>query len=218
MKPEFILLTIVGGFLCALIIFLVVFYKPVITKTLIPTAGNTKQGAVASDTDAINSLKSKVKSLEEQVGRLQNLKVPTATLSAKSETTSSGKSILATASTQGSVFSTTSASYTPMGMFVNINCPKNCFLSINFYSSSKNLGPIASEQGNLNTYNLYLDGVDKSIFSQASFSIPSSSSPVSLNAFLPVAAGTHMIEIKVKTTGGTLQSDSSFLQVVAIEK
>ena len=209
MKPEFILLIIVGGFLCALIIFLVVFYKPVITKTLVPTAENTKQGAVASDADAINSLKRKVKWLEEQI---------TTTSSAKTESLPSYKSILATASIQGAVTTTSSAEYTPIGVFINISCPKNCLLWIDFYSSSKNLGPIASEQGNLHTYSLFLDGADKSIYTQGSLTVANSSTPISLNTLIPVTAGTHMVEIKAKTTGGTLQSNSSFLQIIALEK
>jgi len=217
MKPEFILLTIVGGFLCSLIIFLVVFYKPVITKTLVPTAENTKQEAVSTDRDELNSLKSKIESLEKQVGLFKNSKTATATSIAKNKTTVVGKSILATASVQGSIFTTTSATYTPMGMFVNISCPKKCLLWIDFYSSSKNLGPISGAQGNLNSYNLYLNGVDKSIFSQASLTTAEMAAPISLNALLPVSAGTHTIEIKTKTTGGTLQSDSSFLQVAGFE-
>ena len=218
MKPEFILLTIVGGFFCALIIFLIVLYKPALPTNLNQTSTKKTSEAVSSDKDSINDLKSKIKWLEGQVKTFQEFKLMVSTQSAKTESLPNNKSILATVSTQGSVFTTNSALYTPMGMYVNISCPKNCLLWINFYSSSKNLGPIASEQGNLNTYGLFLDGADKSTYSQGSLTVANSSIPVSLNSLITVAVGTHTIEIKAKTTGGSLQSDSSSLQVMVIEK
>lgn len=210
MKPEFILLTIVGGFLCALIVFLVIFYKPTATKIFVPTTIDKQEKAAATDSDQINSLKSQIKSIEERLNA--------ATPAAQTESLPTYKSILATASVQGPVATTSSAEYTPIGLFINISCPKNCLLWIDFYSSSKNLGPIGSEQGNLHTYSLFLDGADKSIYTQGSLTVANSSTPISLNTLLSVAAGTHTVEVKAKTTGGTLQSNSSFLQIIAIEK
>lgn len=234
MRTRLVLLTIIGAFFSALIIFLIVVYKPAIPSVLTQFSDKKSSQAVSSENDSINDLKSKIKWLEGNINELskkqqletkvlQDLKTFTSTQSAGTPTpinihSSNGKLIFAIAYTRGSAFTTTSTAYTPMGMYVNINCPKSCLLWINFYSSSKNLGSPASAQGNFNTYGVFLDEVDQSIYSQASFPVASSAIPVALNVTIPVAAGVHTIDIRAKTTGGTLQSDSSALQVMAIER
>jgi len=229
MKPEFILLIIIGGFLSALLVFLIILYKPVFPSSLNQLTNKNTSEAASSDTDTINSLKSKIKSLEEDMGIIsqqqkdqiatyQDLKTDASTQSAQIEALRSNKSILASASTRGSLFTTTSATYTPMGMYVNIKCPNNCLLWINFYTSSKNVGSPGTTQGNVNTYDVFLNNSDQSVYSQASFPVDSSYIPVSLNVAISVAAGVHTVDIRAKTTGGKLQSDSSALQVMAIER
>jgi hypothetical protein len=74
----------------------------------------------------------------------------------QSAATPTTKSIISVASTKGSAFTTSSVNYTPMGMFVNVKCPKKCYLWINFYSSSQNTGSPASQQGYSNTYAIFL--------------------------------------------------------------
>lgn len=222
MRSEFILLVIIGGFLSALLVFLIVFYKPVLPTNLNQFLNKKSSQPISSDTDVTGELKSRIKWLEkgvkDQSETLADLRAYVSTQSAQTVTPTSNKSIITTASTQGSLFTTTATSYTPIGMYVNINCPEDCLLWINFYTSSKNLGTPVAAQGFTNTYGVFLDNSDQSIFSQASYPVASSSVPVSVNAAIAVAAGTHTVEMRAKTTGGTLQSDSSFLQMLAIEK
>lgn len=224
MKREHLLLMTFLGFFAALIFFIITFYKPSLPRVI-----NTQTSAAKSDADIIQSLNSKVKSLEENiieltseqenaVKALADVQTYISTTSAQPTTQPSTKSILAIANTKGSTFTTTSFNYTPMGMYLNIKCPKNCYLWINFFTSSQNLGTPVSAQGYLNTYGIFLDENDQSIYSQANFPAVSFSSPISLNAVLPVSAGTHTIDIRAKTSGGTLQSNVSFLQVMAIER
>jgi len=226
MKSESILFALVGVFFAALVVVVIFIYKPVfppaVNQLLIQKKSNE---AVTSDVDQIGSLKSKIKWLEgaekSQNETLEDLKAFVSTQSAEKVSPTPSlinKTILAEAHTQSSSFTTTSTTYTPMGMFVNINCPKNCLLWINFYASSKNLGEPTSAQGNTNTFDIFLNNNDQSIYSQASYYAASSVTSISLNASFPVSAGVHLVEIKAKTTGGTLQSDSSFLQVMAIER
>ena len=230
MKSEFILLVIVGGFFSALIVFLIILYKPTFPSSVNQFLSQKSSKAVASDEDPVGELKSKIKGLEANLDELsqqqkdqlevsQDLKAFISTQSAQNiSPTSINKSIMAEAHTQGSLFTTTSTSYAPMGMYVNISCPKSCLLWINFYSSSKNLGTPASAQGYANTFGVFLDNSDQSIYSQATYYAASSSTPASINASIPVAPGVHTVDVRAKTTGGTLQSDSSFLQVMAIER
>jgi len=223
METEHILIVIIGGFFSALIIFLIILYKPVIPFIQTQSANQKKSQAVSSDTDSINNLKSKVSWLEkkanEQTVTLEDLQAFVSTQSAKPTIPlTKGKTVLDFASTKGGVFTTTSAAYAPMGMYVNVNCSKSCLLWINFYSSSKNSGSPASSQGNTNTYDVFLNNSDQSIFAQASYHADSSFVPISISVTIPVSAGVHTIDIRAKTTGGTLQSDSSGLQVMAIER
>jgi len=220
MKTEFILLVIIGGFFSALIVFLIIIYKPAVPSSIYKTTTVSNESA--------DSLKSRVKLLETELADSQAKQKEQAknwqdfifasTQSAKTDTLTGTKSIMAVTNTQGSGFTTTSAGYSPMGMYVNIKCLRNCYLWINFSTASKNLGPISSEQGNTNTYGLFIDNTDQGIYSQASVPVANASSPVSINSMISAGVGTHTIEIKAKTTGGTLQSDSSTLQVMAIEK
>lgn len=122
------------------------------------------------------------------------------------------KTILDTKQSQGGVFTTASTAYTPMSTFVNITCTQACILWINFYSSSKN-----DSSNNVNTYGIFLNGLDKGIYSQGNIPNANGTVPIALNASLPVSSGSYTVEIKAKTSGGTLQSDVSFLQVLAIE-
>ncbi len=224
MKHEHLLLMTILGFFAALVIFVIVFYRSALPRV------TTIRGAVKSDTDAIGSLNSKVTSLEKNIidltdnqenvsNAIEDVRTYISTTSAKpTAVLPETKSILASANTKGSLFTTTFSSYTPMGMYVNIVCPKSCNLWINFYTSSQNLGNPTSAQGNLNTYGIFLDEADQSIYSQANFPVALLSIPISLNAVIPVSAGFHTIDIRAKTNGGTLQSNVSFLQVLAIEK
>ncbi|KKQ02085.1 MAG: hypothetical protein US11_C0001G0044 [Candidatus Roizmanbacteria bacterium GW2011_GWA2_36_23] len=229
MKSESILFLIIGGFLCAMLVFLIIIYKPSVPSFINQSVNNNRLQAVASENDTVNDLKSRIRQIEENTTvwaeqqkslkqAFLDLKTFISTQSAQNKNFSVSKPIVALANTQGSLFITTSTTYTPMGMYLNVRCPKDCILWINFYTTSKNIGSPASTQGNSNIYDIFIDDSDRSISSQASYSVPSSSFPVSLNASVSVAAGFHTIDIRVKTTAGTLQSDSSSLQVMAIEK
>lgn len=231
MKTEHILFGLMGVFFAGLLVFLFVVYKPTVPLVSSQLSNNNLSQAVSSDTDSLNELKSRIKWLEDslkaQSAALTDLKQLTSTPSANtktealtttSTTTTTDKSVMASAYTRGSTFTTTSTSYTPMGMYVNINCPKNCLLWINFYSSSKNIGAPSSAQGNTNTFGVFIDNTDQGIYSQASYPVDSLSVPVSINAAIPAASGVHTVEVRAKTTSGKLQSDSSGLQVLAVER
>jgi len=125
---------------------------------------------------------------------------------------SSGPKILATAHIKGSAFSTSSAAYSDMNTFVNIVCSAKCTLWVDFYTTSKN-----DTANNVNTYGIFLNGGDQSISSYATMPIANGAVPISLSGAIPTSAGTHTIEIRAKTSGGTLQTDTSFLKVLAIE-
>ena len=122
------------------------------------------------------------------------------------------KTILDTKQSQGGIFTTASTEYTPMSTFINITCSQSCVLWINFYSSSKN-----DSSNNVNTYGLFLNGQDRGIYSRGNITNANGAIPISFNASIPVNSGSYTVEIKAKTSGGTLQSDVSFLQVMAIE-
>jgi len=224
MKSKSVFVVIIGVFL-SLLVFLVIYFKPVLPSVI-------NSNLPLTNTGFVDGLKNKVQLLEEKVNRLSQQQTDlNKTLedfnkyisSHSAQTTPTvmpliGKSIFDLASIRGSLFTTSSFNYTPMGMYVNIKCPKNCYLWINFYSSAKNLGEPASAQGNINTFGLFLDNADQSIYSQASYPAASASVPVSLNTVVPAVAGVHTVEVRSKTSGGTLQSDSSALQVFAIER
>lgn len=167
-------------------------------------------------TDRLGKIENTISKLEDNVkdqeSTIKELSEKIASSSAESVDIAN-KRILATIQTKGSTFSTASTAYTPMGIFVNINCPVSCILWINFYASSKN-----DSANNVNTYGVFLNGQDQSTYSQATLPVASGSAPISLNTALTVNAGTHTVEIQAKTSGGTLRSDVSFLQVMAIEQ
>ncbi len=217
MRTEFILLIIIGAFFSALVFFLIILYRPTL-PTLVDQPPAKKGEAAISDPNSIAQLRSRVDWLGEQVSTLEaKIDAPTPT-PLPLPSAAVGKAIIAVANTSGTSFTTTATTYTPMGMYVNINCPKNCLLWINFYTSSKNTGEAAAQSGNVNSYDVYLDSADQAIFTQASYAVPATSVPVSLNAAIPVTAGFHTVDIRTKTTGGILESDSSALQVMAIER
>ena len=224
MKIEHILFGIMGVFFAGLLVFLFVVYKPAAPLASGQSSNDNSNQTVSSDTDTINDLKSRTKMLENNIKNLEakigsQSASPTVPITPTIPTTpTSDKSVLASAYTRGSTFTTTSTGYSPMGMYVNINCPKNCLLWINFYSASKNIGAPSSAQGNTNTFGIFIDNTDQGIYSQASYPVDSLSVPISLNAAIPAASGVHTVEVRAKTTSGKLQSDSSGLQVLAIER
>ena len=123
-----------------------------------------------------------------------------------------GQKILATAQVKGAAFSTTSAAYSDMNTFVNIVCSTKCTLWIDFYATSKN-----DTAQNVNTYGVFLDGQDQSLTTQATMPISNGAMPMSLSGAITTSTGTHTVEIRAKTSGGTLQTETSFLKVLAIE-
>ena len=179
------------------------------TETTKVSENSTSTDRLSKIEDAISKLEGDVK---DQKSTIDDLSEKIATSSAES-TDVTNKKILATVHTKGSTFNTTSTTYTPMGIFANITCPVRCTLWINFYSSSKN-----DSANNVNTYGVFLNGQDQSTFSQATLPVASGSTPISLNSAISVGVGTHTVEIQAKTSGGTLHSDVSFLQVMAIEQ
>ncbi len=229
MRREHLLLFAVTGFFTALIVFLIILYKPAVFNIISPSLDSNKNTAAESDADIIRSLNSKVKSLENnmallsteqnnQLAAIRDVETYISTSAAQSAATPTTKSIIAVASTKGSAFTTGSVNYTPMGMFVNVKCPKSCYLWINFYSSSQNTGSPASQQGYSNTYAVFLNEADQSIYSQANYPTASSSIPIVLSTVLPVNAGIYTVDVRAKTSGGTLQSNVSSLQVMVIER
>jgi hypothetical protein len=73
-------------------------------------------------------------------------------------------------------------------------------------------------QGNSNTFAVFLNESDQSIYSQANYPAASFSIPISINGVIPVNAGIYTVDVRAKTSGGTLQSNVSVLQVMAIER
>ena len=112
MRTEFILLAVIGVFFGALMFFLIVVYKPNLSLPLLlsQSASQKNNQAVSTDTDSINDLKSKVKSLEgnlsslsqqqkDQISSFQNLKTYLSTQSAQTNIQTNNKSIIALANT-----------------------------------------------------------------------------------------------------------------------
>lgn len=233
MRREHLLFVAVAGFFTALIIFIIILYKPIVPYTINLSSINSKPSAAKSDTDIINSLNSKIKSLENhldlltneqknQFTALQDVQTYISSTSAQPTPPAGGlpttKSIISVVNTKGSLFTTSSINYTPMGMYVNVKCPKSCYLWINFFTSSQNTSTPVSAQGYIATYGIFLNESDQSTYSQASYPAASSYVPVSLNAVIPVGSGIYTVDIRTKTSGGTLQSNVSNLQVMTIER
>ncbi len=218
MKVEHSLFLIVVAFFTAFIVFFMVINRPQI-KTI-----KESKGASTNDTDLALEFRQRFKRLEDSLDAITLKQTDQETIVASLEARltspkvqSIGKKILGTAKTQGSLFTTSSSVYSPMGMYVTINCSVACSLWIDFFSSSKNQGTPNTAQGYMNTYGVFVDGADKSIYSQATFPAAGSAAPISLNGLVAVSAGVHTIDVQAKTTGGTLESNSSFLQVMAVE-
>ena len=189
--------------------------EPVETKTEKPVNKITEKQNTEIKVDRIKIIEEALADLKKDQENTNDLIVDLSEKVNNLSTASavlSKKTILDTKQSQGGVFTTASTTYTPMSTFINISCPKACILWINFYSSSKN-----DSSNNINTYGLFLNQQDKSIYSQGNIINANASLPISLNASLPVSSGSYTVEIKAKTSGGTLQSDVSFLQVMAIE-
>ena len=217
MKVEHSLFVILVAFLTAFAVFFMAINRPQVNIQ------KESKSASTNDSNLALEFRQRFKRLEESLDTISSKQASDetalATLEARlnSPKESVGKKILATAKTQGSLFTTSSPVYGPMGMYVTINCPVACSLWIDFFSSSKNQGTPNTAQGYMNTYGVFVDGVDKSIYGQATFPAAGSAVPVSLNGLVSVSAGVHTIDVQAKTTGGTLESSSSFLQVMAVE-
>lgn len=169
----------------------------------------TKVDRITIIEDALSELKKNQEDTDDLIVDLSEKVNDLSTASASL----ANKTIIDSAQTQGSVFTTTSTAYTQTNTFVNITCAQKCNLWINYYASSKN-----DSSNNVNTYGVFVNGQDKGIYSQGNISNANGSIPIALNALLPVSSGSYTVEIKAKTSGGTLQSDVSFLQVMAIEQ
>lgn len=165
-------------------------------------------------TDRLKDMEDSIADLEDTVSDHKKLidDLSDNTATSASPSSISGKAIFATASTEGSVYSSTATAYASMNFFVNIVCPKECVLWIDFSTISKN-----DTANNVNTYGIFLNGGDQAISSYATMSIANGAVPISLSGAIPTSAGTHTVEIRAKTSGGTLQTDTSFLKVLAIE-
>lgn len=220
-KIEHILLFIIGGILCGLLLFVILSVKP---QNKLLSSSHTSPEPIKMDR-ASESIKNKLQRIENDLQALsQNQDAQgSAVADLKTQLSSSaksmkGKTVFDIASTQGGLFTTSSQSYSPMGMYTNVKCPVSCYLWINFYSSSKNQTQPPGAPGYFNIYNAFIDGGDRSIFSQASFPSGGSATPVSINAAVSISAGVHTVDVRAKTTGGTLESSASYLQVMAIEQ
>lgn len=231
MKVEHTLFLVVVSSLAALVVFVAVINKSILVSNLSAlqskmSSGKDNKGTSTNDNDLAIEFRKRFKEIEDALGNVTQKQAGQETVLASLEAklngqknpAVNGKKILGVAKTQGSLFTTTSAAYTPMGMYVTVNCPVACVLWVNFFSSSKNQTAPPSAQGYVNTYGLFVDGADKSIYSQASFPAAGSAAAIALNGSISASAGVHTIDIQAKTTGGTLESDSSFLQVMAIEQ
>lgn len=225
MKVDHKLFLVVFAFLTALIAFTVFVGRSFIISNL--SLPNSNKGTSTNDSNLAVEFRQRFQQIEDKLSSITQKQNDQETSLAslegtlqnqKSSPVVNGKKILGVAKTQGSLFTTSSASYTPMGMYVTVNCSVNCNLWVDFFSSSKNQGTPPSVQGFFNIYGLFVDGGDRSITSQASFPVAGSAAPISLNGLIPASSGVHTIDIQAKTTGGTLESDSSFLQVMAIEQ
>lgn len=162
--------------------------------------------------DRIQSIENEIAELKTtQQNQESSIKKLSTTLSPTPKTTNNSHQILNTAQAQGATFSTSSSSYTPTGVFTNISCTQKCILWINFYTSSKN-----SIADNVNTYSIFIDSQEKGIYTQSTLPISNSAQSVSLNTTQQMNSGTHTVEIQARTSGGTLQQDVSYLQVMAI--
>ncbi|GEM_PF-3663095 len=221
------LVAIFIGFVLALIVaskkFIIFPSSDKQTQDSFTTQDPTKENKIGTQlVSKVLSTQQNLTSLEEKQNKLATdiLTVQSAVATNTSSITALGtkKSILAATSVSNSSFTTNSVEFGPMGMWVNLNCSVSCNFWINFNTASRNQAVPNSSAGYLHSYELFIDGGDKSIGSEANLSVVNMSIPVSVNAFVSVAAGNHTVEIRSKTSGGTLESRNSYLQVMAIEK
>lgn len=130
-----------------------------------------------------------------------------------------GKPILDVQSIRGAFFSTTSNTPVPTGNKVTLNCDITCIFWIDYYVDTRNSSNVgAPPSGYNNIYDVYVDGVDQAVFTQASFPVPNAAIPLSLSGVTCCHLGSHTVEIYVHTNGGELQSFESSLQVMAIKE
>ncbi len=166
--------------------------------------------------DRVKSIVEDIKALEEAVSDQKKL-IDTLSenndVAVSTSDSNSGQKVLSTAQVKGPSFSTGATTYAAMNTFVNIVCSAKCILWVDFYTTSKN-----DTASNVNTYGIFLNGGDQSISSYATMPIANGVVPISLSGAIPTSAGTHTVEIRAKTSGGTLQTDTSFLKVLAIER
>lgn len=102
---------------------------------------------------------------------------------------------------------------------VTVNCPKACILWVNYDVDTRNpSGSIAQSSWPQHLYHIYVDNIDQAVFNQASMVVANAAVPLAVNGVFPASAGQHTIAIYARTTGGTLQSFESHLQVMAIEQ
>lgn len=215
-KIEHILFIVIGGVLLGLLVSVILIAKPQIQQPETAKVDLKTEPFMAKLQRIENDIQSLFQKEENQATLVADLKKQIE--DSKSSKLLKGKTVLSVASTQGGVFTTASQTYSPMGMYANVNCPVACYLWLNFYSSSKNQTQPPGAPGYLNTYNAFIDGSDKNIFSQASFPSGGSAGSVSLNAAVAVSSGFHTVDVRAKTNGGTLESTASYLQVMAVEQ
>lgn len=98
---------------------------------------------------------------------------------------------------------------------VTVNCSEACVLWVNYDVDTRN--PNGNNPGwPQHLYHIYVDGVDQAVFNQASMVVANAAVPLAVNGVFSVSAGTHIVTIYARTTGGTLQQFESHLQVLAI--
>ena len=225
MSTKVIVRVIIGAIIVTLLVIIYIFQREKLqnetqTSSDMSVAQETKQTEEQTEssiaTDRLKSMAESIESLEDAVATQQKFidKLSEETeVSATKEPEISGQKILADAHIRGPAFSTSATSYSAMNTFVNIVCSAKCTLWIDFYTTSKN-----DTANNVNTYGIFLNGQDQSLSSQAIMPVVNGAVPISLSGAISTNAGTHTVEIRAKTSGGTLQTDTSFLKVLAIER
>lgn len=121
------------------------------------------------------------------------------------------KRILAYGQFRGAVFTTTSNIDVPTDAQVEITCPIQCVLLINYVVDTRN-----NQTGAHNIYTIYLDGLNLSFTNQASYAFPNQAIPISLTGIYPASAGTHTVQIYAHTNAGEIMEHTKTLTVFAI--
>lgn len=189
--------------------------KVQIEEPIVQETSSQDEKKETTSTDRLGDIEDEIEMLSYKIEDQENLisQITEESNSSDEDISTVGKQVLSVAQSKVNSFSTTSSAYTSMGNFSNISCPEDCSLWINFYTVSSN-----DSSNNTNTYGLFVDGVDQGTYSQGTIQNSSSTIPVSMNTVVSTTAGTHTVEIKSKTSGGTLTSQVANLQVIAIER